>query len=521
MTVCRLIAAIFLTLCTEAIGQTSFWPQSAVPSVLEVSSTKSATLGLKFYSDVPGSVTGVRFYKGPHNLGTHVGNLWSSTGSKLASVTFSGETASGWQQANFSSPVSITANTTYVISYSAPNGRHARDQYYSWENLSASSLHVAGSSPGVYTYGVGALFPSSTSNNSNYWVDVVFSPTTSQPPASVSSSFWQSTSTPGSTENSDTASVTLGLKFYSDVPGSVTGIRFYKGQTNTGSHIGTLWSSAGVKLASVTFSGETASGWQRANFPSPISIATNTTYVISYVAPVGGYSCDQYYSWSTLNAPPLHAADSSPGVYAYGSGALFPASTWNNSNYWVDVLFTPAGTSTSPVPPPLPPPSTYTISGNVGGSAATLTLSGAASNSTTASSTGDYSFTGLANGSYIVAPSKTGYTFTPSTASVSVNDASVSGLNFIATAVPIPIPHSVSLSWNPSVSSNIAGYNLYRAEIAGGAYTKLTASPLATTAFTDSSIASGRTYYYVATAVDSNNVESSYSNLATAAVPTP
>ena len=104
------------------------------------SATKSATLGLKFYSDVPGSVTGVRFYKGASNTGTHVGVLWSSTGTKLATVNFAAETASGWQQANFSSPVSITANTTYVISYTAPNGGHAHDQYYSWPNLNASVL---------------------------------------------------------------------------------------------------------------------------------------------------------------------------------------------------------------------------------------------------------------------------------------------------------------------------------------------------------------------------------------------
>ena len=123
---------------------------------------------------LPDTVTGVRFYKGTRNTGTHVGALWTSTGTKLASVNFSGETASGWQQANFSSPVNITANTTYVISYTAPYGAHAHDQYYSWGNLNAASLHVAGSAPGVYTYGSGVLFPTSTYNNSNYWVDVIF-----------------------------------------------------------------------------------------------------------------------------------------------------------------------------------------------------------------------------------------------------------------------------------------------------------------------------------------------------------
>ena len=140
-----------------------------------------------------------------------------------------------------------------------------------------------------------------------------------------------------------------------------------------------------------------------------------------------------------------------------------------------------------------------------------MTLSGAASRSTTAGSSGSYSFSSLANGSYVVAPSLSGYGFTPSTASVSINGASITGVNFTATAVATPIPHTVSLSWTASTTTNLKGYNVYRASVAGGAYSKLNASPMATTVFDDSSVSSGRTYYYVTTAVDSNNMESAYS----------
>ena len=52
------------------------------------------------------------------------------TGTLLATVTFTGETASGWQQANFATPVAITANTTYVVSYHAPNGHYTGDDAY-------------------------------------------------------------------------------------------------------------------------------------------------------------------------------------------------------------------------------------------------------------------------------------------------------------------------------------------------------------------------------------------------------
>jgi fibronectin type 3 domain-containing protein len=148
-------------------------------------------------------------------------------------------------------------------------------------------------------------------------------------------------------------------------------------------------------------------------------------------------------------------------------------------------------------------------------------LSGAASRSTTTDSVGNFSFTGLPNGSYIVAPSASGYTFSPTTASVTLNGASITGVNFTASAVLTSIQHKVTLSWKASTSSNLKGYNVYRAATAGGAFTKLTSSPVTTTAYTDSTVASGRTYYYVTTAVNTNNAESSYSNQTTAVIPYP
>ena len=125
------LAGLFLSSARTRSGKTSFCPDSATPDTPQVTSTSPVSLGLKLFLDVPGYVTGIQFYKGTDNTGTHVGSVWSSTGAKLASVTFGAETSSGWQQANFSSPVSIAANTMYVISYTAPNGHHAQDQNYS------------------------------------------------------------------------------------------------------------------------------------------------------------------------------------------------------------------------------------------------------------------------------------------------------------------------------------------------------------------------------------------------------
>jgi len=83
------------------------------------------------------------------------------------------------------------------------------------------------------------------------------------------------------------------------------------------------------------------------------------------------------------------------------------------------------------------------------------------------------------------------------------------------------ISHSVTLSWTASTSLNVTGYNIYRGTKSGGPYTKLTATPVAGTNYTDSAVQAGQTYYYVATAVDNNNNESAYSDPASAAVQSP
>jgi len=63
------------------------------------------------------------------------------------------------------------------------------------------------------------------------------------------------------------------------------------------------------------------------------------------------------------------------------------------------------------------------------------------------------------------------------------------------------------------------GYNIYRGTQSGGPYSKLNAATLGGTSYTDSAVASGSTYYYVATSVDSNSAESAYSNQAVAQIP--
>ncbi len=398
----------------------------------------------------------------------------------LATVTFSGETASGWQQAPLPSAVPITANTTYLVSYHAPNGHYTgTDSLFMTTGVDNAPLHglrdgVDGAN-GVYRYGAGGVFPTDTYQAEAYWADVVFAttapPDSTKPtvtsffpasaatnvdpaanvtatfseamdPATISSSttgfvgegeaslgtfelrdnlnslvsatvsydeatrvatlnpasslmlsttytvlvkggatdprvkdlagnalatnatwtfttaaapppppncpctIWTPTTVPGKIDDGDPNSVELGTRFRSDVAGFITGARFYKGSLNTGTHIAKLWTNAGVLLGSATFAGETASGWQETAFTTPIAIAANTTYMISYHANNGHYSSQaSLFATAGVDRAPLHAlrdgVDGANGVYQYGASA-FPttdatsrratSSTWSSAS---------------------------------------------------------------------------------------------------------------------------------------------------------------------------------------------
>ncbi|PYR93364.1 MAG: hypothetical protein DMF84_10265 [Acidobacteria bacterium] len=474
----------------------SIWASAVVPPApIDDGDPASVELGTKFRAEINGYITGVRFYKGSANVGNHIGSLWTSTGTLLASVAFSGETASGWQQANFSSAVPVTANTTYVVSYFAPNGHYTGTDPYFTAAVDNPPLHAlrdgVDGANGVYVYTGSSAFPNQTFNSENYWADVVFTTTapvdttpptitttvpvaaatnvdpaapitatfneamdpatisasnsgkegsaapgtfelkdnsgvmisatvtydsttrvgtlkpvsslqlgstyvatvkggttdprvkdaagnamaatvtwtfttwaTPPPPVVCPCSIWPSTAVPTPVDDGDPSSVELGTKFRSDVAGFIMGARFYKGALNTGTHAARLWSSTGTQLGVTTFANETASGWQEVAFATPIAIAANTTYVISYHAPNGHYpGPDNYFTNAGLDTPPLHGlrsgVDGANGVYAYGTTSVFPTNTFIGEAYFVDVVF---NTTTAPdtTPPAVsmvtPPP---------------------------------------------------------------------------------------------------------------------------------------------------------------------
>jgi hypothetical protein len=153
----------------------SIWQNGTPAGAVDANDPGSVNLGVQFQAASSGFITGIRFYKESDNTGTHTGSLWSSTGTLLATGTFSNETASGWQELDFTTPVAITAGTTYVASYLTSAGHYA----VTGSGLASAVTNgplTALASGGVYAYGSASTFPTDTYNASNYWVDVVYSP---------------------------------------------------------------------------------------------------------------------------------------------------------------------------------------------------------------------------------------------------------------------------------------------------------------------------------------------------------
>jgi hypothetical protein len=443
-------------------GPYSLWSTTAVPGWIDNPDTLPVELGVRFRADDDGFISGLRFYKSANNTGTHTADLWTTTGTLLATATFSGETASGWQTVNFAQPVPIKAGTIYIASYHTNAGHYSDDIGYFSSGVNNGPLHALAdgvSGPdGVFAYGPAGNFPTGTYHASNYWVDVLLtslvnsvtpsngasavaidaavtvrfnalmnsatlnantltlqdtsgnsvalnisydantltatltpqSPlvkgrtyivtvqggangvadqngdmlannfassfATVLPPIALAPgpfSIWTNTTAPGVIDNPDPQAVELGVKFRAAGDGFITGIRFYKSAKNTGTHVGNLWAADGTLLATGTFGGESASGWQTVSFSQPVAIKAGTTYIASYHTNVGNYSDDiGFFSKGSVTSGPLTAlangADGPNGVYQYGAASGFPANTYNASNYWVDVVLTSLVNSVTP-----------------------------------------------------------------------------------------------------------------------------------------------------------------------------
>ena len=156
---------------SAAGGETLFTTQVPAGSAND----NNYELGTAFTSDVQGKITAIRFWKANGETTGHTGNLWSASGQLLASVAFANETLSGWQQQALPSAVSITANTTYIVSVNTTNSTYMASPSGLATQIVSQDLSSVVGSNGIF--GTPGTFPTTSFSNTNYFRDVAFTPT--------------------------------------------------------------------------------------------------------------------------------------------------------------------------------------------------------------------------------------------------------------------------------------------------------------------------------------------------------
>ncbi len=247
---------------------------------------------------------------------------------------------------------------------------------------------------------------------------------------------------------------------------------------------------------------------------------SGTGFSMSGLTPPVVLTPGQHYTFNVTFTPPSAGND---------SGSVTITSDASNPNLTIPL----AGTGTSaPVGQLSVNPTAFNFGNVTVGSYASLpgTLSATNASVTVTSGTvtnSAFSLSGLSFPVTIQAGNNVQFTmtFTPQgsgQASGSISFASNAGNSptvATLTGTGVSSSHTVSLSWTASTSQNIKGYNIYRGTVSGGPYGKINSALDANTNYTDGSVVNGKTYYYVTTAVDSNNQESTYSNEAQAVIP--
>ena len=264
---------------------------------------------------------------------------------------------------------------------------------------------------------------------------------------------------------------------------------------------GTVTNTGGssVTISQVEISG---TGFALGSISAPVTLTAgqSSTFSIKFAPTTTGTANGNVTVTSDASNTTLTIAVSGTGTTAVGQLAVSPTSL--SLGNVVD------GTSAS-------------VSGNLTASGANVTITGASTNNSV------FTLGGLSLPVIIPASQSVPFTITfspqvPGTASATLtvtSNAQPSTTTEALTGTGAAAPtHSVNLSWNASSSSNIFGYNVYRAVYSTsttscGSYTKINSVLNTTTLYTDSTVVNGTSYCYGATAVNTSNQESSYLNI--------
>lgn len=240
----------------------------------------------------------------------------------------------------------------------------------------------------------------------------------------------------------------------------------------------------------------------------------------------------QWYKNTTAISGATSSSYTTPATSTSDSGALFKAIVTNSAGSVTSTSATltvnPAPTSSLTANPSSLAFGNVTVGAN---SSIQTTLSNSGSSSATISnvsiSGAGFATSGVSTGQ-VLAPGQTApmtVSFVPAsnvavTGSVTITSNatnSPTAISLSGTGVQ-SVSHDVALAWTASTSV-VTGYNVYRGQVSGGPYTRVTSTPVAGTSDVDSSVLSGSTYYYRVTSIDSNNIESGFSNETAAVIP--
>lgn len=250
---------------------------------------------------------------------------------------------------------------------------------------------------------------------------------------------------------------------------------------------------------SVAATGTAPFTYQWSKNGAPISGATSSTYTTPAET-----SADNNAKFTVAVSNTAGSATSNAAILTVSASSLLLNSSSSSLSFG-NVTMPNSGTQSV----------TLTNAGNSNITISNVTVSGAGFNATGVSGvilTPGQTATLTATFTPAAAGSVTGKISVASNATNSPDSIALSG-----TGVAV-VNHSVTLSWSPSTST-VVGYNAYTSAQSGGPYTRMTSTPDAAMTYIDSSVQTGKTYYFVVTAVDSSNVESAFSNEVSALIP--
>ncbi len=172
------------TLAEEA-GSFSFF-KDMTPEVPNHTDKTPYDLGTAFTTLEPGTITAIRHWKCPSETGEHTGRIYSKDGKELATVTFTNESESGWQEAVLSEPLAIEPDTVYWVSVNINRHFPATWGAFRAKSFEAGPLRTVPGKDVKYPTSdrenngafaaPGKLLPVSWAENTNYFRDIVFVP---------------------------------------------------------------------------------------------------------------------------------------------------------------------------------------------------------------------------------------------------------------------------------------------------------------------------------------------------------